>query len=146
MTDERIQRLTELARRVWPYERDRLRIEIDVVGTLRILEKGSDDPLFLLDDVPPECALDALEAALLVLAEDVTIRGVRGAVLVPMLPGEPPAWAEQLASEWEAKANKWLALPHGDDHECEDACHAEATQVLRCAAELRERAREAGRG
>lgn len=55
---------------------------------------------------------------------------------------EQPAWVEELAAEWEHQARGWMAEHvHEDDDECEEACNAEAKQVLRCAAELRARAR-----
>lgn len=80
--DERIQRLTELARRVWP---DELVIEIitDAEGV-----SVESDRCILCTVEQHERALDALEAALLVLA------------------GEPAAWAEKLADEWYASAKK----------------------------------------
>lgn len=145
--DERLQRLTELARRVCEMEPT-----IEVVGPQAAIVW--DGPFVLIDIGGHPHALDALEAALLVLTGDVTIRGVRGAVLVPMLPIDRdaecivdglvaqsqagqrmrlvPAWVEQLASEWDMNASM---------SDCSLAGTAVSDCLLRCAAELRRRAK-----
>lgn len=135
MTDEaRIARLTELARRV-----DQRAIIVSVTPTLSNSSHGwaalTTHNDVVLAQAMGERALDALEAALLVLAEDVTIRNVRGAVLVPMLPGEapgdPPVWAEELIRNWTAAGEGLHAAGHD---ELGDA-------YLDCAASLRARAK-----
>jgi hypothetical protein len=154
--DERLLRLTELARRVWPdgkYVRE-LGVYVAPNGQrARVVNHAAG--FDLLDVKRHPRSLDALEAALLVLTGDVTIRGVRGAVLVPMLPIDRdaerivdglvaqsqtgqrtplvPAWAEELAVEWEARAARMLR---------EGGAEEVASEVMLCAAKLRERAKE----
>lgn len=160
--DERIQRLTELARRVWPDA------NVDMECRSFGVYLGEECVWFCDADFDSNPrALDALEAALLVLAgEAPLVASGQGAIckLVPGLPidhdaerqidalvtaatkREPlaPAWVEQLAEEWEHRAAKWVSVhdSHHDEDECADACYAEAKQVLNCADELRERAKE----
>lgn len=117
--DERIQRLTELARRVWP---DQHPLELEAMPqwqSAAVRMEANGELLLLVENHPR--AFDALEAALLVLAD------------------EPPAWAQKLADEWYASAKKipemmdpeigkWVARILGD-----------------CASELLRRERAKGR-
>lgn len=64
--DERIARLTDLARKVWKFSGD-LRVHVDETSAW-VSEDPSDAPLLDVTYLPPR-ALDALEAALLMLAE-----------------------------------------------------------------------------
>jgi hypothetical protein len=76
VTDEaRIARLTELARRVWP-QFENLRVVATPIEALVLFDYGSEkrrDTSTLLH-VPHPRALDALEAALLVLSEERPVR------------------------------------------------------------------------
>ncbi len=146
VTDEaRIARLTELARRVWPGDK----LDIVVRGeAVRVMLGGEDTgmPMIttsLLTVVHPR-ALDALEAALLVLANgDRRARAQQFFEGLPALstgilavgthaaadvPPESPAWVEQLAGEME------------EDHRCGDATCM--TDLCFWAKELRERAKK----
>lgn len=125
--DERIARLTQLARRVWPGQLG-VRIEQSPDGGWRVL---SDDWLLLAVRARPR-ALDALEAALLVLQSEHPVELQR--VLTDGFCG--PAWVEQLAADWEQRADRLERF--------EDSLTAMATghEAARCAAELRARARQ----
>jgi hypothetical protein len=130
MTDEaRIERLTELARRVWPDVAEYLRVEFDAAQAFVRCAGGT----VLLDVVAAGQSLDALEAALLVLAGEghisysVAAPGLTEKLEALTAPYRQPAWVEQLASCWEERARNMIS---GD------------RIVERCAAELRERARE----
>jgi hypothetical protein len=159
--DERIARLTDLARRVWP---DRnARVAIGEEGEEGEEEHGA---CVILDElgeweqhlgITHPRALDALEAALLVLSSphsgamrlalrDLAEHGKLSTAKVT-LRDEPPAWVELLASEWEKLAKQ-------ADHKVrEPAINATAALVKgailtlgdafrHCAAKLRERAKE----
>jgi uncharacterized protein YoaH (UPF0181 family) len=119
MTDEaRIERLTELARRVWPMLIN-VRVVRDPIGHEAavlhdVLGGGhSLSPQVLRISHPR--ALEALEAALLVLA------------------GEPPG-VEQLAEEWDARAKEAMGTGASSG-----VYRAGAISI--CAQELRERAK-----
>ena len=105
--DDRIERLTQLARRMWP---DRPYVEVrSGIGFAEVRDGPRDggwiDSLLRVDHGN---ALDALEAALLVLdgarvvpdgaLRDAYCRGVVDAL------EESPAWVEQLAAQWEREA------------------------------------------
>lgn len=141
--DERIQRLTELARRVWPDQGAGVSWDpfYDVAKVIN-------DRRTILFEMQSPRAFDALEAALLVLADDegeaaMFSAGRRFEQAMRKCQSDPPAWVGKLASEWEQRAAKWVSMheSHHDEDECADACYAEARQVLVCADELRERAR-----
>lgn len=116
MTDEaRIARLTELARRVWPeavagFTSDSSNYSVPT-AYVESTRNGSTE---ISIDHPR--ALDALEAALLVLAD------------------ETPAWVEQLAKEWECAADIH-SPPNGEVSWPVDRMRRD------CARELRERAK-----
>ncbi len=150
MTDEaRIARLTELARRVWPYLSE---VEV-VAGPKGILVAGNDP--HVAPDAPrtgqlyinhwdsPVPLLDALEAALLVLAGDdsrlelARLREDVASTLREELArrGEPPAWVKQLASEWGSDAQD-RAVKAQDPFAA-----GVGVGIQYCAAELRERAK-----
>lgn len=90
MSDERIERLTELARRVWPHLDEQKVIAETSGGAMITYTYLSPLSATTLDSPDEEeryvsyhtrimqhpRALDALEAALLVLAEEVTLREV----------------------------------------------------------------------
>lgn len=152
MTDEaRLARLTELARRVWPDDRE---IAVEHYEKREVIVWGHDGESHARIDHPR--AFDALEAALLVLSGDLVLTGderslmrpdvqriVQANVDVGMAYTELLLQVEQLAAEWEAQAASWRNNHEHDDgvEECEEACNAEAKQVERCARMLRERAK-----
>lgn len=134
--EERLVRLTEMARQVWPevhsvYEHDGYLDAgaLAMQGGYRLLMRIAPHPR----------ALDALEAALLVLSGEGIVttlprfsaavveaaeklaesRAKTSAELDAML-GKVPAWAEKLASEWDSSGDPAIRV---------------------CAAELRKRAR-----
>jgi hypothetical protein len=119
--DERIARLVELARRVWPeLERSRVWTSEGCCAELELDDEG----LTYIHIHPHPRALDALEAALLVLA------------------GEPPAWADELAREWEADAKQLHGFAEGKRHddEARERLLNKKDTLGECAEELRERA------
>lgn len=119
MTDEaRIARLTELAQRVWPDLLD-VRVYADAThASVTFVYSPTTRAKGLSIEGHPR-ALDALEAALLVLA------------------GDTPAWVEQLAGKWESDADACeRAHP-----EWGGACLYVAKNLRQVAAELRERAK-----
>jgi hypothetical protein len=125
--DERLERLTEMARRVWPQHAS-LRIELEPDwGQVRVLDGHPEDSstgvLWCVEDVPMSGALDALEAALLVLLYPKQAAWA--------LEPDPLAWVKALAMEWEARAARMLV---------EGGAEEAASEALRCAAALRERA------
>ena len=130
MTDEaRIARLTELARRVWT-SRTNVRVVHDreYDAAIVLYDAASRDTRPLVS-IPHPRALDALEAALLVLAGDAKVHpdgALRDAYLAGANAGytEQTKWVEQLAARWDE-------LHEGGYN----ASFAE------CARELRERAR-----
>ena len=128
--EERIARLTALARRVWDNEE-----EANPVVSLGL--RGCDPhAAYVVNDTgvvltiaaPNDRALDALEAALLVLV------------------GEPPAWIEKLANEWERKAievaERCRAKLPADNVYLGPLLEMTIGLVRSCADELRERARK----
>jgi hypothetical protein len=139
MDDARIQRLTELARKVWP-ELEHPSIE----GPLESIASGAtlhDDGLEYLHVHPHPHALDALEAALCVLAgeEPMPVSWVqyRDAVDRTMRLEERLGALEQLASDWE----RYAKFERGDGPGRPGPAYVAYEQ---CAAELRKRAKEAG--
>jgi hypothetical protein len=102
MSDDQIAKLEALARRIAPTK-----------TPPDFRELFAEIAAFGIDDDLKRRLPDAAEAALLVMA------------------GDPPAWVEQLASEWEANASM---------SDCSLAGTAVSDCSLRCAAELRERA------
>jgi len=123
MTDDaRIARLTLLARRVWPDTR--------VIAWPEHIYVEDETPVQRASVFGHPRALDALEAALLVLAGESAADDV--VTLAAKLHGGPMrARMMELATEWEASA-------HGRrDAHAED----EAQVYFDCAAELRERAK-----
>lgn len=128
--DERIARITELARRIALAEEPDVRPELHTVEVERLGNTCTASALLgrvRIEGHPR--ALDALEAALLVLAE------------------EPPPlhWVEPLASSWEARARNAAndTLSHFGAHDVAAVGAARTGEhVARaCAEELRERAR-----
>jgi hypothetical protein len=111
--DERIARLTELARRV-PEWRDVQDLEV-VGGGDELLLDSWDRGRLLSCDHPR--ALAAVEAALLVLAR------------------KRPAWVGQLAREWKQLAQSRRALLHHDEDDRLRCC-AMADAFDFCAAQL----------
>lgn len=110
VTDEaRIARLTELARRVWPDERS---AEIRQPVGKAMCFGGSGYQLVGIGSHPR--ALDALEAALLVLAGETPRERAQaffaslpdpphGLLAVGQVADEPPAWVEQLDDDADAE-------------------------------------------
>lgn len=139
MSDEaRIERLAELARRVWPTVTRTVsfetRILVEQNGTLVRAEQGAAWRIQIHDDGGR--ALDALEAALLSLAGEPRVNAshVQNASehvdRIRRLRAElDESWVDQLASQWERDATM---AAH-----CEDQGDA----FLQCARELRERAK-----
>jgi hypothetical protein len=120
MTDdeERLKRLTELARRVWP-QHPNLCIDAGGVGWSQavVLDGHPDDPnsddLLRVEDVPLDRALDALEAALYTLAGETSLRD------------------DELATKWEWQAEQFTEP-------------GVRTAFLHCAARLRAKAKPQG--
>lgn len=154
--DQRIERLTELARRAW-LEKDGVVVEStpQTHGAYVLHEvSGIDTPTGLpiswtgeLATIYHPRALDALEAALLVLDDQERIPLTERRVLEDRIEAlerdraaltrryrdrefEGRAWVEELAQQWEAEIPKLEAL---------DVPNAEGL-LSKCIAELRERA------
>lgn len=145
MTDEaRIARLTDLARSVWPFYD--VSVDADDDGSAAYVNNEPDAPPFI--EICHPRALDALEAALLVLADEARIPLTADQVTRDALEScrrdrealtkrirEERAAMEKLAEQWEAEA---LEPPP-------EACvHAHPPYLLRitlqeCARELRAR-------
>ena len=126
MSDEaRIERLTQLARRVWP------NAHVAQCGDAVVVDADY-EPRFPLQVHHPR-ALDALEAALLVLSME------RPDSARHVYSTAPPAWVEQLAERWDRAAEACVEkLSHS--HNLPGSLYAEI--FLQCARELRERARK----
>lgn len=112
--EERLKQLTELAQRVWP---DLEKPKVDAIDESGAFRAGlEDDGMDYIHIHPHPRALDALEAALLVLAgERPTVNEWAARLAADSVaageaeygrPHAPPAWVEQLAQEWEARAKK----------------------------------------
>ena len=125
--DERIARLIELARRVWP-DAAKGGIAYDADNNFKPGEvtlaahQPEWTPLVTLYCNHPR-ALDALEKALLVLA------------------GEPPAWVEQLCKQWEREAME----PPPETVRTAHPPYLLRIALQECAKELRERAAKESR-
>ncbi len=124
MSDDRIARLTELARRVWSDCSD-----VEVVSGPKGLMVAGDDPelaritlLHINHRNAPVPLLDALEAALLVLAGDLVLTGDERSLMRPDIEKVIHANVEvgiayttlvlelqKLAREWSDKAAQWMA-------------------------------------
>jgi len=132
--DERLARLTELARRL-------VHGASIQYGDTNIAGDPSFEVFDVADDIVLRIpahprALDALEAALLVLADDVAVdddaaRLAQAAAAFVRLTRGAPAWVEQLAAEWEDDAAEALR----------DGADAVAYTKTVCADELRARAK-----
>lgn len=157
MTDEaRIARLTEIARRVWQHSEEQpVTVECGLGACVRSGSRTALDVVATHDR-----ALDALEAALLVLADEERIPLTERRVFEDRIEAlerdratlvrryrdrelEQAAWVEDLAEEWSASAAECRAVPetHGV---VATASHLQAGQLERCARELRERAKRGG--
>lgn len=146
--DERIARLTELARREYgPRAAVYRRTWKD--GEEAWIERSWDEAPCLSVEHPR--ALDALEAALLVLSSkypgmmrlalaDLSDRGKLSTAKVTLRSDEPPAWVEQLAAEWERASER----PVASEPNLYDGTRMQTLE--QCAAELRERAKGGERG
>jgi hypothetical protein len=147
MTDEaRIARLTPLVRKVYgPDAVLHCYCEPVVAWSVR----RGEHIVFICEG---ERSFDALEAALLVLAEDAKVHpdgALRDAYLAGVNAGytEQTKWVEQLAAEWEAHANATVRFTD-ENPPVNSAAQLIAGAVLtlgdvyrRCARELRARAR-----
>jgi len=130
--DERIARLTDLARRVWP-DAD-VGVSADAYAGLVVNHRPHANLDLALVKHPR--SLDALEAALLVLNGQVSdaLVGLAGETVLAIeakYRARAFAWVEELAAEWEARAARMV---EGD------------AAVERCAAELRARAKASEHG
>lgn len=135
MSDDRIQRLTALARRVWPQD-DPLVVAVPSDASVWLFDDVIDD-VRAIHIISRPRALDALEAALLVLALPET--GIESSTTVldlcrantelGMALVDLRLRLGALAEEWESAAEE--SDPHS------------GSIWSRCAAELRERAKEA---
>lgn len=112
--DERLQRLTELARRVWP---DIDAAIVDHAQSAGVYARAQGETMVAMVLRHP-LSLDALEAALRELA------------------GEAPAWVDELASKWEREAAE-----DGSPPDQQDEGGTFVAVMLSVAAELRERAK-----
>jgi len=136
MTDEaRIERLTQLARRVWPSQDATVRWDpmYDVAAVI------NDRSTILLELQHPR-ALDMLEAALLVGAGEAPLVAAGQGAMCKL--AEPPAWVEKLASEWETTSQEMYAYyerRYTDDSREERLGMADG--YSECAEQLRERAK-----
>jgi hypothetical protein len=140
--DERIVRLTELARRVWP---DEPRLVVDHEPeylSATVLDRPWHDPdtSALLKVERHPCALDALEAALLVLAAGGRITPQVQAAHDALV-GDSLAWVEQLATQWERESDELRELMRSHDERDAFRLYGEAKALSACAAKLRERAK-----
>jgi len=168
MTDDRIARLTDLARQAWPPGPHDTDLTIDEMPDFQSAAvRVNGEALLLVEDHPK--ALDAIEAALYVLigkdeplstsqAKDVYSEAFAVAKrlfsrepLYRIDPDgtiecmEPPPWVEELAGKWEAEAKRrsWL---NEESHARSEHLHAaycagSSAGHAWCAAELRERAK-----
>jgi len=146
MADERIKRLTELARRIWPQHAEALRITTDQHNAQ--LWIGDVATLVWIGHAQ---ALDALEAALLVLTgegpreraraffrEAAELTGPEPHGMLAVGHDLPPAWVEELAREWLAEAERLNAKRSPGRWSWYEEL---ADRLVRCAAELRARAK-----
>ncbi len=142
--DERLARLTELARRVFPELGVHVSVEESANDTLyaTVMTRTRDNiyntPVKI---VHPRCG-DALEAALLVLVDDVVVddaaRLARADAAFVRLTRGVPAWVEQIAARLDGIASHLrdvadLGVNHG--------IRLAQSNVEQCAAELRARAK-----
>ncbi len=151
--DERIARLTELARRVWTQRRN-VRVTASEDAAFVMADVGSQS--YPVISIPHPRALDALEVALLVLADEVEFRRKMppreitafGPTAIEYADGgtlhivadDTPAWVEKLAKEWDKTADDLHVMADKDlRHEPEHRARAES--YAECAAELHERAK-----
>jgi len=110
---ERIERLTELARAVWPDRPLEVRcVEVHPLvngDAWEVIEQGDNEEVCYLR-VSSDRALDALEAALLVLSGEVTLTDVLGGVYGRTV-------ERQVAAENAAKLAKVQALLKSRDYD-----------------------------
>ncbi len=154
--DERIARLTELAKKVWPDAE----VDADAKGAQAFVGTSAEWG-FAVKIAHPR-ALDALEAALLVLSgegkvltREVFHEAVREAAIriakswaestSELEEALVPAWVEQLATEWDARAaecaRKASEAHTRRDQELVSMYSTQQHATIWHAAELRERAR-----
>jgi hypothetical protein len=128
MSDERIERLTELARRIALAEEPDVRPELHTVEVERLGDTYTASALLgrvRIEGHPR--ALDALEAALLVLA------------------GEPPAWVAKLCAQWEYEADALMQRVADSPDDPSPPLRTTAATMYVYAAELCERAKKESR-
>ena len=122
--DDRIKRLTELAKRAWPNENVSVTATAHSAGVHRI--EGNEAMVAMVLAHPR--SLEALEAALLVLAGDDTrmelgrlrerVRDVLAEELAKRK--ATPAWVESLAAQWEQEARSVREIAKHCEHADED--------------------------
>lgn len=132
--DERIARLMELARKVWPEGGEDFACEVEYDGIGYSIQDEAGFTVLLVRNHP--LALDALEAALLVLAQEpspaVKERHAKLVAVADKL-NSLRRWIEGFARELEQRADR-LDRSH--------AAMGKAFALREVAAELRERAKE----
>jgi len=145
--DERLARLTELARRVWPHAR--IEWDGDALCVLGPVQQANGRTVVAehLRINPHPRAADALEAALLVLASGETWHGRMGELdeclrvlraqygIDPPHVLPPPAWVEQLAAEFRRRS----ATKDEDGKGCAAWAYLEAAELLEARAKGGER-------
>ncbi len=161
---ERLARMIAMTGRVWPHRTLELRCaEVSVFDETawEVVQDTGEDEDCCLRVVHDGRALDMVEAALLVGSGEgkvLTRQAFHEAVnLAAELIAERrresmaeldaafvPAWAEKLASEWEMvglQVTQEARRKHAGNPELEEALELSSKLMLRCAAELRERAK-----
>ena len=122
MTDEaRIKRLTELARQAWPHDDVAVVIaSVDVDDSLFVeVQRDEEEESYSLAGVHHPRALDALEAALLVLADYERVPLTPDAVLADRVRALEKQ-AGTFADKWRAREEKLEKLAEGWERDADE--------------------------
>ena len=123
--DARMQRLTELARKVWPDLGPVFFSGIGVDG----FHSSDGDTILQVSDVGYARALDALEAALLVLADETSLRALERAGLPRSVVLSEAEWKLAQVREW---ARDWFGDGPEPGHEGAEALFAILASEKKC--------------